>query len=118
MVQQAMVAGRIRLVRLIGAFVIAGAALMVLTSTYKLLWVADIANRQINLGETSPVQVSLDNVLVNVNLKTFGESLGLLLPPIAGVMFWAGLLTLGVILYKFGELTVPARPPEARRRKR
>lgn len=113
-----MTAGRVRLLRLIGAFIIFGSALMVLTSTYKLLWVADIANRQINLGDSTPVQVMLDNVLVNVNLKSFGESLGLLLPPIAGVMFWAAALTFGAILYRFGETAAVAHVPEAKRKRR
>jgi hypothetical protein len=95
---------RFYLLKLIGAFVAFGAALMLLSNVYQMLWVAsviDVANQ----GET----VTLNMLGISDTLKAddVNTQTGLFLIPAAGIMFWAAILVVGTVIYKTGSIIVP-----------
>jgi hypothetical protein len=89
------------LVKLIGAFIVMGATLMLLASVYKLLWVASIIE-SVNAGGFQQVTLELSGVSVAQTLQygDAGTQMGLLLVPIAYIMFWAGVLVFGGMVYQ------------------
>jgi len=99
---------RLHLLKLAGAFVIFWAALMLLSSVYQMFWVAQIV-QSANAGTYEAVTMELNGVLVTKPIVAGDGSTqaGLMLPPIASIMFWSALLLVGGMVYKAGGLVLP-----------
>lgn len=96
------------LLKLIGAFILLGAALMLLSNVYKMLWIASIVG-DVNSGASRTIAMDLAGVSVSEQLMAndVNTQLGLLLVPVAGIMFWAAILVLGAVIYKTGGIILP-----------
>jgi hypothetical protein len=99
---------QVHLLKLAGAFVIFWAALMLLSSIYQMFWIAEVI-QSANLGNYEAVTMNLNGMMVTKPLVTGdgNTQAGLLLPPIASLMFWAALLLVGGMIYKAGALVLP-----------
>lgn len=99
---------KLHLLKLAGAFVIFWAALMLLSSVYQMFWVAQIV-QSANAGNYEAVTMDLNGLLVTKPIAAGDGNMqaGLLLPPIASVMFWSALLLLGGMVYKAGAIVLP-----------
>ena len=99
---------RLHLLKLAGAFVIFWAALMLLSSVYQMFWVAQIV-QSANAGTYEAVTMELNGVQVTKPIVAGDGSTqaGLMLPPIASIMFWSALLLIGGMVYKAGGLVLP-----------
>jgi hypothetical protein len=114
---------RLHLLKLAGAFLVFWAALMLLSSVFQMLWVANIIEKA-NAGEYEPVTVDLNGMTITKPIVAGdgNTQAGLMLPSIAGVMFWSVLLLAGVMVYKAGAIILPvdetiagARPKRLRK---
>jgi hypothetical protein len=95
------IAGRqIHLIKLIGAFIVIGGALMLFSSVYKMLWISSIIEN-VNHGGVQQVTLELSGVTIIQNLEAgdTGTHMGLLLVPVAAIMFWAAVIVFGGIIY-------------------
>lgn len=110
---------RLQLLKLIGAFIILGAALMLLSNVYKMIWIASIID-VVNHGGSKTVSMDLMGLTIVEQLKPAdsGTQLGLLLVPIAGIMFWAAILIVGGIVYNTGLILPMALKPLKIRKKK
>ena len=92
------------LLKLIGAFIAFGAALMLLSGVYQMTWVASVIDSA-NQGEV----VTLNTLGIGHNLEADDVStqMGLFLVPAASIMFWAAILIIGTVIYKTGSIIVP-----------
>jgi len=99
---------RLHLLKLAGAFIVFWAALMLLSSVYQMFWVAQIV-QSANAGAYEAVTMELNGVQVTKPIVAGDGSTqaGLMLPPIASIMFWSALLLLGGMVYKAGGLVLP-----------
>jgi len=99
---------RLHLLKLTGAFIVFWAALMLLSSVYQMFWVAQIV-QSANAGAYEAVTMNLNGVLVTKPIVAGDGSTqaGLLLPPIASIMFWSAVLLLGGMVYKAGGIILP-----------
>ncbi len=99
---------KLHLLKLAGAFIVFWAALMLLSSVYQMFWVAQIV-QSANAGNYESVMLDLNGMLVSKPIVAGDGSMqaGLLLPPIASVMFWAVILLLGGMVYKTGGIILP-----------
>jgi len=99
---------RLHLLKLAGAFIVFWAALMLLSSVYQMFWVAQIV-QSANSGSYEAVTMELNGVQVTKPIVAGdgGTQAGLMLPPIASIMFWSALLLLGGMVYKAGGLVLP-----------
>ena len=95
---------RFYLLKLIGAFIAFGAALMLLSSVYQMTGVASMIDAA-NQGEV----VTLDTLGIGHTLEAndVNTQMGLFLIPAAGIMFWAAILIIGTVVYKTGSIIVP-----------
>jgi hypothetical protein len=103
------IAGKqVHLLKLAGAFIVFWAALMLLSSVFQMFWVAQVV-ASANAGNTESVTVDLNGMSVSKPI-TAGDSsteTGLLLPPIASIMFWSAIVLLGGMVYKMGGIAFP-----------
>ncbi len=99
---------RLHLLKLTGAFIVFWAALMLLSSVYQMFWVAQVI-QSANAGNYESVVLNLNGMMVTKPLLPGdgNTQAGLLLPPIASVMFWSALLLLGGMVYKAGGIILP-----------
>ena len=99
---------RLHLLKLTGAFIVFWAALMLLSSVYQMFWVAQVI-QSANAGNYETIVLNLNGMMVTKPLLPGdgNTQAGLLLPPIASVMFWSALLLLGGIVYKAGGIVLP-----------
>jgi len=81
---------------------------MLLSSIYQMFWIAEVI-QSANLGNYEAVTMNLNGMMVTKPLVTGdgNTQAGLLLPPIASLMFWAALLLVGGMIYKAGALVLP-----------
>jgi hypothetical protein len=99
---------RLHLLKLTGAFIVFWAALMLLSSVYQMFWVAQIV-QSANAGNYESIMLNLNGMLVSKPIVAGDGNMqaGLMLPSIAGVMFWAAILLLGGMVYKTGAIVLP-----------
>ncbi len=99
---------RLHLLKLTGAFIVFWAALMLLSSVYQMFWVAQVI-QSANSGVYEVVTINLNGMMVTKPILPGdgNTQAGLLLPPIASVMFWSALLLLGGMVYKAGGIILP-----------
>jgi len=99
---------RLHLLKLAGAFIVFWAALMLLSSVYQMFWVAQVI-QSANAGNYETIVLNLNGMMVTKPLLPGdgNTQAGLLLPPIASVMFWSALLLLGGMVYKAGGIVLP-----------
>ncbi|MBI4214984.1 hypothetical protein HY546_03230 [archaeon] len=100
---------QIHLLKLVGMLVMLGSAVMVLANVYKAGVVFDTLS-QVNSGGTpTQAQLDLNGILVPKTLKPndTNTQLGMLLVPLAGIIFWAIALIAGTVLYRYGGLIIP-----------
>lgn len=95
---------RFYLLKLIGAFVAFGAALMLLSNVYQMVWVASVVEAA-NQGET--VTLNMLGITDTLKANDVNTQTGLFLIPAAGIMFWAAILIVGTVIYKTGSIIVP-----------
>ncbi|MBI1973210.1 hypothetical protein HYS54_00200 [Candidatus Micrarchaeota archaeon] len=111
---------RLHMLKLIGMLVMLGSALMVLDNVYKVGVVVDTLTT-VNEGKV-PVQAQLDlnGFIVQQTLKPndANTQLGLLLVPLAGILFWVVVLLFGTMVYKYGGLILPVEEDIGARSKR
>ncbi len=98
---------KLHLVKLIGAFVVLGSALMLLSDIYQLMSIASVmggpAGQSVTLNFYG---LTMQETLGNLDA---GAKAGLVLLPLARVMFWAAVVALGTVIYKSGGITLPIR---------
>ena len=99
------------LLKLIGAFIVLGAALMLLANVYKLLLIASVID-DVNLGADRTIVIDLSGVSLQQQLQPydFEKQLGLLVVPVAGIMFWGAVFVFGLVLYRTGFFLFPFTP--------
>ena len=99
---------KLHLLKLAGAFLVFWAALMLLSSVYQMFWVAQVV-QSANTGTYEAVTMNLNGMMVTKPIVAGDGSTqaGLLLPPIASIMFWSALLLLGGMVYKAGGIILP-----------
>jgi len=99
---------KLHLLKLAGGFIVFWAALMLLSSVYQMFWVAQIV-QSANAGTYEAVTMNLNGVQVTKPIVAGDGSTqaGLLLPPIASIMFWSALLLMGGMVYKAGGIILP-----------
>lgn len=104
----------LHMLRLIGAFIAIGAALMILAASYKLMFVASVVEG-VNRGAPQRITYEINGIFIDQDLGAFDSSahLGLMMTPIAQVMFWGAVLVFGTIVYRAGFIIAP-RPAQAR----
>ena len=92
----------LHLLKLIGAFVIAFGALMLLSSVYVLFSTAGFLNEVNSAGISRAVAVDLNGLRVVTLIKPndLNSQLGFLLPSLAGIMLWSGVVLFGGLVYK------------------
>jgi len=95
---------RFYLLKLLGAFIALGAALMVLSSVYQMTWVASVIDAA-NNGDVVTLQTA--GVVHTLQPDDVNTQMGLFLGPAAGIMFWAAILVIGTVIYKTGAIIVP-----------
>jgi len=115
---------KLHLLKLAGAFLVFWAALMLLSSVYQMFWVAQIV-QSANAGNYETITLNLNGMTVTEPIRPGDGNMqaGLLLPPIASIMFWSALLLLGGMVYKTGGVILPieeqtARLPERQKKSR
>lgn len=98
---------KLHLVKLIGAFIVLGSALMLLSDIYRLVSIASLVTGQ--AGQT--VTLNFYGLIVKSSLQdlSMGVKSGLVLLPLAGTMFWAAVLVFGAVLYRTGGITLPIK---------
>ncbi|MEM3412026.1 MAG: hypothetical protein QW735_01725 [archaeon] len=102
----------IDLAKLFASFLILGSFIMVLASFFQLFLVANII-RDANFGARTQVLASVNGLQINLDLASnTNAQLGLLLPPLAKVMFWFGVFVLGVWIYSSRFLRAEFKPSE------
>jgi len=99
---------RLHLLKLAGAFIVFWAAMMLLSNVFQMFWVANII-QSANSGAYETVAVNLNGMTITKPLVAGDGSTqaGLMLPSIAGIMFWSALLLAGGMIYKAGGLILP-----------
>jgi len=115
---------KLHLLKLAGAFLVFWAALMLLSSVYQMFWVAQIV-QSANAGNYETITLNLNGMTVTEPIRPGDGNMqaGLLLPPIASIMFWSALLLLGGMVYKTGGVILPVeeqtvRLPERQKKSR
>ena len=98
----------LHLLKLIGAFIVIAAALMLLSDVYRLMWAATIVE-EANSGIPHQITASMGSMSITQTLQPNDSStqLGLMLVPLAGIMFWAAFVVAGGVIYRSGQLVVP-----------
>jgi hypothetical protein len=99
---------KFHLLKLIGAFIVIAAAIMLLSDVFKLMQVADIIGLA-NQGVPQSVSLELSGVTVTKLLEAGDAELqtGMLLVPIAGILFWAAIVIAGRVFYRAGGILIP-----------
>ncbi|MBS3060041.1 MAG: hypothetical protein J4432_00850 [DPANN group archaeon] len=99
---------RLHVLKLIGAFVFFGAALMFLTSVYQTFLVSDLLE-QANRGVAQTVTANIGGFAVEQTIgpRDLNTQLGLLLPSLANLLFWSAIVILGGVIYQSGSVIVP-----------
>lgn len=96
---------RLHLVKLIGAFIVLGSALMLLSDVYNMVSIISVvtgpAGQSVTLNFYGLV---LTQEVADLDM---GFKAGLVLVPLAGVMFWSAVLAFGAVLYRTGGFTLP-----------
>jgi len=95
----------LHLVKLIGALILVGSGLMLLNSVYNLVSVSSIILGP--AGESVALEfggLSMESEVggLDINFKA-----GLVLRPLAGIMFWSALFVFGTVIYRTGGITIP-----------
>lgn len=104
---------KFHLLKLIGAFVLVGAALMVLANVYTMFWVASTI-QSVNAGVAKTVMIDLAGTQITATLTASDSStqVGMFLVPVAGIMFWSAILLVGGVIYRGGGIIVPIEEEE------
>ena len=104
---------RLHLLRLLGAFIIVGSALMFLSNVFQMFILASVF-QEANLGNTQMGVLNLHGweitqpiVAGDVNMQT-----GLFLVPLANSMFWISILLVGGVIYQAGNIILPTYMPK------
>jgi len=95
----------LHLVKLIGALILVGSGLMLLNSVYNLVSVVSVM-----LGPAGEsVVLEFGGLSMESEVGGLDTSLraGLILTPLAGIMFWSVLFVLGTVIYSTGGITIP-----------
>lgn len=96
---------KLHLVKLIGAFIVVGAGLMLLKHIYNMVAILSVVTGP--AGQVITVNfygLALEKVIESLDV---GAKVGLFLAPFAGVMFWAAVLAFGAVIYRTGGITIP-----------
>ncbi len=98
---------KLHLVKLIGAFIVLGSALMLLSDIYQLMSIASVMSGP--AGEAVTLNFYGLTIQETLGGLDAGTKAGLVLLPLAGVMFWAAVVALGAVIYRTGGITLPIR---------
>ncbi len=105
---------KINLLRLFGSFIMISAFVFLVSSIYNMMWITSILSKQVMYGYKVPIEIHISNVVVQGVITNMNDALGILLTPIAESVFWCGIIVLGMILFKLGEV-VPVKKSVKRR---
>ena len=95
----------LHLVKLIGALILIGSGLMLLNSVYNLVSVASIMLGP--AGESVGLEFGGLSIESEVGGLDTSFKAGLVLRPLAGIMFWSALFVFGTVIYRTGGITIP-----------
>ena len=115
---------KLHLVRVIAAFIILASAIMLLSDVFKMMQVAEIIQLA-NRGIPQVVTLDLRGITVTKVMEPYDANLqtGMVLVPIAGILFWSAVIIAGNVLYRAGDILLPIDEdirelPAARRKKK
>lgn len=108
---------KINLLRLFGSFIMISAFIFLVSSIYNMMWITSILNKQVMYGYDIPIEIHISNVVVQGVITNMSDALGILLTPIAESVFWCGVIVLGMMLFKLGEV-MPVKKSVKRRVKK
>lgn len=96
---------KVHLIKLIGAFMVVGSALMMLSALYNLVSMASVflgpSGHSVTLNMYG---LTLSRTVAGLGI---GAKVGMVFLPVAEIMFWAALLSFGAVLYRTGGITLP-----------
>ncbi len=98
-------------------------AIMLLSDVFKMMQVAEIIELA-NRGRPQVVTLDLRGITVTKVMEPYDANLetGMVLVPIAGILFWSAIIIAGNVLYRAGDILLPIdeniRDMPAARRKR
>lgn len=96
---------KVHLIKLIGAFVVLGSAFMLLSDLYRLVSMASVLSGP----SAQAITLNFYGLTLQKTVSDIGVGMqaGLMLLPLAGVMFWSAVLSFGAVLYRTGGITLP-----------
>lgn len=92
---------RLHLLKVIGFFISLGAVIMIFSEAFHLTFIASAIS---NPGNYSVNIASINVALQDADLNTRS---GLFLGPVAGILFWAAILVVGLIVFRSSKLVLP-----------
>jgi len=102
---------KIRMFKLIGAFLMSAAVLMVFSSLYHIILVVDKARMATNSCETSMALFGWSRGCPEQGF-IWEDIVGVLLGPTAEFLFWLAIVIVGMMVYQTGQFTIPIEEHE------